>query len=144
MFYQIFIGSLLIILTIAVEVTFIEIAIAALRKAGRHFTHEARTFKLIGFLTATTLWLLAALSIGIWIWAIAFVLLGAFETLESALYFSMVAFTTLGLGDLTLPKEWRLLSGMIAANGLVLFGLNTAFLIDVMARLRAFGPRPKL
>jgi len=59
-------------------------------------------------------------------------MLGCFSSLEESLYFSMVSFTALGFGDLTLPQEWRILSGMIAANGLVLFGLNTAFLIEVL------------
>jgi hypothetical protein len=47
----------------------------------------------------------------------------------------MVSFTTLGFGDVTLPHDWRLLSGIIAANGLILFGLNTAFLIEILNRL---------
>lgn len=92
------------------------------------------TFKVVFVLSVSTLWLLAALSIAIWIWAGFFQLLGCFESLEESLYFSMVSFTTLGFGDVTLPSEWRILSGMIAANGLVLFGLNTAFLIEVLHR----------
>jgi len=68
-------------------------------------------------------------------WALAFWSIGAFEGLERALYFSMVSFTTLGFGDVTLPQNWRLLSGIIAANGLILFGLNTAFLIEILQRL---------
>jgi hypothetical protein len=32
---------------------------------------------------------------------------GAIEHLETALYFSMVTFTTLGCGDVTLPSDWR-------------------------------------
>ncbi len=59
----------------------------------------------VALLTAATLWLLLAMSVAIWIWAVAFNLLGAFETLEEALYFSMVSFTTLGFGDVTLPQE---------------------------------------
>jgi len=137
MFYQIFIGSILIIMTIVVEVSFIEIATKALRWAAQSVHVSTRTLSLIVVLTGTTLWLLAALSIAIWIWAIAFMFLDAFGALEQALYFSMVAFTTLGFGDVTLPVEWRLLSGFISANGLLLFGLNTAFLIEVMSRVKA-------
>jgi len=32
---------------------------------------------------------------------------GAIEHLETARYFSMVTFTTLGYGDVTLPSDWR-------------------------------------
>lgn len=135
MLSQLFIGSLLIIATILVEVLFIQAAIRILKKHGQHYLSSPQTSHQVIVLTASTLWLLAALSVSIWIWALAFWGIGAFEELERALYFSMVSFTTLGFGDVTLPQHWRLLSGIIAANGLILFGLNTAFLIEILRRL---------
>ena len=134
MLMQILIGSVLIILTIIVEVFFIEVAIKNLSRFGPKLAARSKGFVIV--LTVTTLWLLAALTIATWIWAVAFIALGAFETLSKSLYFSMVSFTTLGYGDVTLPEKLELLSGFIAANGLVLFGLNTAFLIEVMSRFR--------
>ncbi|PHR54566.1 MAG: hypothetical protein COA43_16340 [Robiginitomaculum sp.] len=135
MFFQIFIGSVLICITIIIQVIFIEIAMKNLRKHAPKLMAHPKLHAPVILLTTATLWLLTALSLAIWVWAHAFNLLGAFDTLEQALYFSMVAFTTLGFGDVTLPQEWRLLSGMIAANGLVLFGLNTAFLIETLSRV---------
>lgn len=135
MFTQLFIGSILITATIIVEVLFIQGAIRALKKHGHYFFSSQQTLHQVFALASSTLWLLAALSVSIWMWAIAFWRLGAFEDLERALYFSMVSFTTLGFGDVTLPQNWRLLSGIIAANGLILFGLNTAFLIEILQRL---------
>jgi len=132
-FNQILIGSFIIPITILVQVIFIQIAIRFLRKLEQTQSRYG-TAAISILLSASTLWLLAALSIAIWIWAGFFLYLGCFETLEQSLYFSMVAFTTLGFGDLTLPLDWRILSGMIAANGLVLFGLNTAFLFEVLHR----------
>ena len=134
---QIFLGSLVIPITILVQVWFIRVAIKRFKAiaTGESFVSDLnRTLPLVFVLSMATLWLLAALSISIWIWAGFFQLLGCFETLEESLYFSMVSFTTLGFGDVTLPQEWRILSGMIAANGLVLFGLNTAFLIEMLQR----------
>jgi len=136
MLFQILIGSVLIILTIIVQVLFIEKAIQVLTRFGSKISGEASTRTFVIALTFTTLWLLAALTIATWIWAVAFMGLGAFDTLSKALYFSMVSFTTLGYGDITLTENLQLLSGFIAANGLVLFGLNTAFLIEVMSRFR--------
>jgi len=136
-FHQIFLGSFVIPITILVQVIFIQVAIKQLRRieAKDSFVHgKLKTLPAVYLLSLSTLWLLAALSIAIWIWAGFFQLLQCFETLEESLYFSMVAFTTLGFGDVTLPQEWRILSGMIAANGLVLFGLNTAFLFEVLHR----------
>ena len=64
--------------------------------------------------------------------------LGVFENEEESVYFSLVSFTTLGFGDVILPDEWRILSGFVAADGFLLFGLNTAVLIEAMMRMR--GP----
>jgi hypothetical protein len=138
---QIFLGSLVIPITIFVQVWFIRTAMVRLKAIGRARNSDSsttskptHTFKVVLILSVSTLWLLAALSIAIWIWAGFFQLLGCFSSLEESLYFSMVSFTTVGFGDVTLPQQWRILSGMIAANGLVLFGLNTAFLIEVLHR----------
>lgn len=69
-------------------------------------------------------------------WAILLVNLGAFAGFEEALYFAGVCFTTLGFGDILLPEEWRLLAPAMAANGLLLFGLSAAFLLESASRLR--------
>ncbi len=141
MFEQLLIGSILITATIIVEVIFIQIAMRVLRRQGPKYLSTHKVSHQVLALTSATLWLLAALSVSIWIWALAFWGLGAFEELERALYFSMVAFTTLGFGDVTLSVEWRLLSGIIAANGLILFGLNTAFLIEILHRMFLRGDK---
>ena len=48
----------------------------------------------------------------------------------------MVAFTTLGFGDVILPQEWRLLGGLAAANGLMIFGFLTAMLVETLRHTR--------
>ena len=60
---------------------------------------------------------------------------------ETAFYFSFVAFTTLGLGDVTLKPPWRIMSAMEAADGMLLFGWSTAFLFAVVQRVWAIQPR---
>ena len=67
--------------------------------------------------------LLAVVTCGVWIWALSLLEFGAFPNLESAVYFALVAFTTLGLGDMVAPQEWRILSAMAAVNGFLSFGL---------------------
>lgn len=136
MLLQLVIGSAVISLTIVVEAAFIGVTIVTLKRFGAWLSAPPHAFKTVLALTGVTLWLLAALSICVWIWAATYITIGLFEELEPALYFSVVAFTTLGFGDVTLPESWRLLSGLSAANGLLLFGLNTAFLVEFMNQLR--------
>jgi len=136
MFLQLGIGALVVSLTVVVEAAFIGGAIRALGRIGPWLSAPPLGGKTMLALVGVTLWLLAALSISVWIWAAAFISVGAFEATEPALYFAVVAFTTLGFGDITLPETWRLLSGISAANGLLLFGLSTAFLVEFLSRLR--------
>ena len=82
------------------------------------------------------------------VWALLFRTLGQFEDFETALYFSGVTFTSLGYGDLTLPKRLRILSAMEAADGLMMFGVISAVFMHALthsiARVREFYGRKPL
>ena len=71
-------------------------------------------------------------------WALLFLSLpgnDGLKNLNEAIYFSIVTFTTLGYGDITLAEQWHLLSGMEAMVGIVVFGLTTAMLFAVVQRV---------
>jgi hypothetical protein len=134
MMFQLFLGSVLIIVSIIISVIMIGIAIQVLLYfAGRlsRGNHLAESILALG---ATTTWFVFVVTVNVWIWAFAFMALGVFSELEEALYFALVSFTTLGFGDVILPQEWRLLSGFVATAGFMLFGLGTAFLFEIMQR----------
>ena len=59
-------------------------------------------------------------------------MVGVFDTIEEATYFSTVTFTALGYGDIVLEPPFRLLSSFQAANGLFLFGWSTALVFAVV------------
>ena len=65
-------------------------------------------------------------------WAGVYFAVGAMSDFRDALYFSLVTFTTLGYGDITLNEEWRLLAGFQAAIGIIIFGWTTALLVYVV------------
>lgn len=83
-----------------------------------------------------SIWVPGVFTAGTWVWAMAYDALRVFPTLEESVYFSLVAYTTLGLGDLVPATEWRLLAGMEAANGFLNFGLLTALLIEALRQIR--------
>lgn len=68
-------------------------------------------------------------------WALLFLALGEFTDMETALYHSVVNFTSLGYGDIVMSPRWRLLGGLEAANGVLMFGVTTGSLMAVMSRL---------
>lgn len=75
----------------------------------------------------------------IWLYAALYRALGAIPDFETALYFSTVSFASLGYGDIVLSHDWRLVAGIEAANGLILFAWSTAFLMSVMTRVKALA-----
>jgi len=54
------------------------------------------------------------------------------SNLSDAVYFSIVTFTTLGYGDISIASHWRLLSGIEAINGIMLIGWSTAILYSLL------------
>ena len=136
MLAQLLIGSIIISLTIFVQAGFIAGASVCLTRGRNWFLTGHMVLKLILSLTVVVLWMLLGLSIAVWIWGGAYFMLGQFSDFETSLYFSVVAFTTTGFGDVVIGKDWRLLSGLTAANGLILFSLTTAFLLEFILRMR--------
>lgn len=80
--------------------------------------------------------LVAIVTVEVWLYALAYLLVGALGDFESALYFSTTSFTTMGYGDIVLDRRWRVMGAIEGANGLLLFGWSTAFLISVTGRMR--------
>jgi hypothetical protein len=140
MIQEVLLGSSMIIATVVIECGFIAIATTTLTHVGGWLSLRHPLVRMVAGLSALTLWLLAGITVALWLWAGLFVALGEFDSIRQALYFSSVSATTLGYGDRLLSEDWFLLSGFIAANGLVLFSLNTAFLFEALRRLTDSSP----
>jgi hypothetical protein len=135
MFLQLLLGAGVASVSIAMLAAFIGVAIFVLRRSARWIGDPPPIRNTIIALTAVSLWLLVAISASAWVWAAVFLALDLFKTIEPALYFAAATLTTLGYGDIILPVSWRLLTGICAANGLLLFGLCAGFLVEVFARM---------
>ena len=88
--------------------------------------------------TSTAIVLMMLHVIEVVVWALAYLLIlpgDHLDSFEKAAYFSVVTFTTLGYGDITLVEhDWRLLSGIEALVGILLVGWTTAFLFALVQR----------
>ena len=107
-----------------------------LRTRGHRFRAHESAVGQGAAIVFVVLGLVAILTIEIWLYGMVYFSLGALPDFESALYFSTTSFTTIGYGDVVLEKSWRLFGAVEGANGLLLFGWSTAFLIAVTARMR--------
>jgi voltage-gated potassium channel Kch len=59
----------------------------------------------------------------------------ALPSFEESLYFSTVTVTTVGYGDIVLPREWCQLATFEAMNGWIIFGWATALIVAIVQRL---------
>jgi voltage-gated potassium channel len=131
------IGAILVVITVVIHAVG---TTSWLRVLGRRYADDeglVRAGKTLHALIGTVVVLLVLHTFQIVIWAYAYLSIvpaGELDTLEEAVYFSFVTFTTLGYGDITLSEGWRLLSGIQALNGIMLVGWSTAMLFAVVQK----------
>ena len=73
------------------------------------------------------------------VWAMAYWLLGAIPDYGSAVLYSLGAMTTYGNANEHLENRWRLMGALEALNGVLLFGLTTAFLFAMLQHVWWLG-----
>lgn len=77
--------------------------------------------------------LLHAIEAGVW--ALAYLGLGAIGDARDATLYSLNAITTYGHTTVHLAPDWEIMGAIEALNGLLMFGLTTAFLYSLMQRV---------
>ena len=133
---QFALGCLMIIATVIIHGVALDRLIYMLERVRPHIDQKmSRLTTKTNLMVVTILYVFLSHIAQIWLWALCYLALDVLPDLESALYFSTSAFTTVGFGDVHLDKDWRLLSSFEAANGFILFGWSTAFIFEVMTRI---------
>jgi hypothetical protein len=77
------------------------------------------------------------------IWALAYRFLGALPNFRTAMLYSISAMTAYGHANLYLQEHWQLMGALEALNGMLLFGLTTAFLFAMIQRAWPLGSRER-
>jgi hypothetical protein len=65
-------------------------------------------------------------------WATVYVAVSARPDFASAMLYSLSAMTSYGHANVYLAEHWQLMGALEALNGMMLFGLTTAFLVSVL------------
>ena len=65
------------------------------------------------------------------IWAAAYLWLGGLDSPTDALLFSIDSMSTRGASGLTLQRHWQLMGALESVNGMLVFGVSTAWLFTV-------------
>jgi hypothetical protein len=132
----------LIVLTVVIHVCGLAIIGESVVKAlGESADRRRFMFKFAIVMGVTSL--LATILHGIEgaIWAAAYRFLGALPDTRTAMLYSISAMTSYGHAALFLKDRWQLMGALEALNGMLLFGLTTAFLFAMIQRVWPIGSR---
>ena len=103
-----------------------------LRLAARNLGFRQVILELIGGVGAVGLLLAVLHGAEATIWAAAYVWLGALDSPEDAILYSLDSMTTRGASGLMLEPHWQMMGALEAADGMLLFGISTAYIFAVM------------
>jgi hypothetical protein len=92
-------------------------------------------FIFVFFMGVTAMWATFLHAVEAGVWAVAYRILGALPDSKSAMLYSLSAITTYGHSELFLAEHWRLMGALEALNGIMLFGLTTAFMYGMIQRV---------
>jgi hypothetical protein len=89
----------------------------------------------VAVIVAVTLALATLHAIEALVWACVYLLLGATPSFADAVLYSVDSMTTRGASGLMLTHEWQLMGATEAGNGMLLFGISTAFIFYTMVHI---------
>ena len=135
------VGGGMVAATTFVHALFVSAAGVFLRIAAGRAHGSFRFFRDAVVLVLLSSWLMIAHGVEIAMWGELYVRLGLISDIEVAFYYAAVSYTTLGYGDVVLAPKWGLLGAISAANGLLLFGMSAALLVDACLKLRLNSPK---
>ena len=120
--------------TIAIHGVVVHAIIMSLRRDLKRGLVGVRTWMNMTFIMAAILLALGGHLAEITFWAFVLDMSGAVADIGAAIYSSAGSYTTSG-SDIVLPPQWRLLGPFEAVDGMLMFGVSTAFIFAVVNRL---------
>lgn len=129
------IGAGVIVLTIFIHAFALRATITFVRHEERVGRAGSGFFIDIFLVACTASFALTAHLVEIALWAGLFVIVGEFSAFAPAYYYSAANYTTLGYGDVVMLPAWSLLRPLVAADGMLMFGISTALIFAVLQHL---------
>ena len=99
---------------------------------------------MIGLIAVVGLLLAALHGMEAALWAAAYWWLGAINLPGEAILYSVDSISTRGASGLMLERHWRMMGALEATDGMLLFGISTAYIFTVMQAYWGLMIRPHL
>jgi hypothetical protein len=133
MLRQYLVGSSVTAINILIHASITVVVVRVARATGLRKTLHPWS-RLLAVMVATASVLIVAHTLEVIVWSAAYLLVNAAPANADAFDFAFVNYTTLGYGDVTPSKGWRLLGPMTAMNGVLMFGWSTAVIFEVLRK----------
>lgn len=146
MLINILMGLLVIGITVTIQASATHYWLKRLHRHMESYGRREFQKKVVRILISTSVFLIFIHIVQASLWAILYLKLPGiveFDSFEKAIYFSLVTFTTLGYGEITVASSNRILSGLEAINGIMMIGWSTAFMFSVFQEVikRMYGSK---
>ena len=132
MLMKIIIACLLVVVTVAMHAVGFDVLLRAMMRS--HALDRSGFRHIIRYVIGLTCWLILVHLVEIAVWGLFYFWQGCLPDAESAFYFSGATYTTVGYGDLVLPKPWRMFAPLEAMTGILMFGLSTGLFFALVSR----------
>ena len=129
------VGSCAVLCTIFIHALAVGATVNFIRHEKRLGREGAGFWSDLAIVVLTMSFAFVAHLVEIALWAALFVMCGEFQGFGFAYYHSAVNYTTLGYGDVIMTASWKFLGPLEAADGALMFGVSTAMIFAVIARL---------
>ena len=137
----ILIGCGLVTVTVVVHAAGFSLVLRSLMKSRAGLPTETWS---VTRLLIRVMWLLILIHFAeVTVWALCYLWMGCLPDAESALYFSGVSYTSIGYGDLVLPKPWRILGAIEGLTGILMCGLSASLFFALVTRIYALRSEAK-
>jgi hypothetical protein len=130
-------GVSLVVLTVVIHVLGLGVIDRGVALFSARRRPRASSVPYFVLVMGTVAWLATLLhGVEATVWALAYTWLGAIANVQAAMLYSLSAMTSYGHAELFLDRRWQMLGAIESLNGIMLFGLTTAFLFFTMQRAR--------
>ena len=137
LFAPLALSAALVLVTVVIQIVGLAVFIWIMRRRASRFAGFSYVLQQLGVILAVVMGLFLLHALQIWLYAVVYLALNEFESFEAALYFSTSSFTTVGYGEIFIESRWRIVAAIQSANGFLLLGWSTIFLLSVLTRLRS-------
>jgi hypothetical protein len=135
MLMQFLVGGIVSICNITIHALVMSVVVRVARATISTTDHPQ--FLLIATMIATVSVLMAAHVLEVFVWSLAYLIVGAVPAEGGLVYFAFVSYATLGYGDVLPVERWQLLGPIAAMNGALMFGWSTAVIFEVLQKTMA-------